>query len=101
MPGPASSVRMYLGNLPPDISEKNIRERLKAFGRAADVDIKHRKDHEGRVTATFAHFSLALVNQGDIEKCKLNFINFVCIICHSHKIKTTIEQLNIFYLFTF
>lgn len=78
MPGPASGVRMYLGNLPPDINEKNIRERLKSYGRAADVDIKHRKDHEGRVTATFAHFTLA-IEKGNIEQCK----NFIAVVTYN------------------
>ncbi|KAF4526004.1 hypothetical protein B566_EDAN000796 [Ephemera danica] len=58
--------RIYLGNLHANVSEKDIKKRLKEFGVATEINIKRREDHEGNVTATFAHITLLVDN---VNKC--------------------------------
>jgi len=61
-----TETRIFLGNLPPGVSEKDLQGKLKSLGKLTDVTIKQRTDHEGRVTSTFAHCSLS---SDDVNKC--------------------------------
>ncbi|XP_059469977.1 nucleolar protein 8 isoform X2 [Neocloeon triangulifer] len=59
--------RLFLGNLPPGISDDDLRQRLKKYGKLSDVNIKQKVDHVGKVTATFAHCTLS--TKSDVLKC--------------------------------
>jgi RNA recognition motif. (a.k.a. RRM, RBD, or RNP domain) len=61
-----SETRIFIGNLPPNVGEKDLQGRLKKLGKLSDVTIKQRTDHEGRITSTFAHCS---ITADDVNKC--------------------------------
>lgn len=61
-----SETRIFIGNLPPNVGEKDLQGRLKKLGKLTDVTIKQRTDHEGRITSTFAHCS---ITAADVNKC--------------------------------
>jgi RNA recognition motif-containing protein len=64
----SESKRFYVGNLSTDISEADLRGLFERFGQVDGVDVKHKKDIDGNVTATFA---FVRVNQGSnvIKTC--------------------------------
>ncbi|CAB3374080.1 Hypothetical predicted protein [Cloeon dipterum] len=59
--------RLFIGNLPPGVSEKELKSKLKKYGNLTDVTVKERLDHNGKITATFAHCTLS--SDRDIMKC--------------------------------
>jgi RNA recognition motif-containing protein len=40
----AETKRVFVGNLPPDATQTDIRKRFSKFGRVLSVEIKHRSD---------------------------------------------------------
>ena len=55
----AESKRFYVGNLTSDISESELRGLFDRFGEVEAIDVKHKKDIDGKVTATFSFVKIA------------------------------------------
>ena len=64
--------RLFLGNLPDGINEKDIRKRFDRFGQVASVEIKVKKINDGKESSTFAFVELS-TSPHQLYECKLYF----------------------------
>lgn len=62
--------RLFLGNLPDGINEKEIREKFNKFGQINSVDIKVKKVNDGRESSTFAFVELSVPSESQLQQCK-------------------------------
>jgi RNA recognition motif-containing protein len=66
----AETKRLFVGNLPPDTTQTDIRKRFSKFGNVLSVEIKHRSD-----SSAFAFLDFKT------DEDKLNSCKMVCIFC--------------------
>ena len=62
----AESKRFYVGNLTSDISESELRGLFDRFGEVEAIDVKHKKDIDGKVTATFSFVKIAGLSESEV-----------------------------------
>ena len=67
--------RLFLGNLPPDVTEKDVRHKFSSFGSISSVEIKSKKlladasNNNGHESSTFAFVELALPSDAQLAEC--------------------------------
>ena len=67
----SSSRRLFIGNLHPDVSSIDLRERFENFGTVQDIDVRNKND------ATFAFIAISFNDkEHGLRKCKL-LIEFI------------------------
>lgn len=62
--------RLFLGNLPDGINDKDIRSRFSKFGQVNNVDIKVKKVSDERESSTFAFVELSVPSESQLQQCK-------------------------------
>jgi len=60
--------RLFVGNLFPAVTEQDLLDRFAKFGTVSKVEIKTKKDIDGKVIDTFAFIDLG-VSDGGLSKC--------------------------------
>lgn len=61
----AETKRVFVGNLPPDITQTDIRKRFSKFGNVLSVEIKHRSD-----SSSFAFLDFK-TDEDKLNSCKI------------------------------
>lgn len=71
--------RLFVGNLPLNISEKKIKKKFSGYGNVLDVEVKHRKDATDNVISTFAFVNIQadIANLNDCKYLKDNEFHFL------------------------
>ena len=69
----AEAKRFYVGNLSSDIDESDLRSLFGRFGSVDSIDVKNKRDIDGKVTATFAFVKIEELADADatnvIKQC--------------------------------
>lgn len=61
--------RLYISNLPENISEEDLQSKFTHYGKIASIEIKERKNVTGNQTPRFAYIQLDINNE-QLEYCK-------------------------------
>lgn len=62
--------RLFLGNLPEGVSEKDVRNKFTRFGKVSSVEIKSKKALDGKESSTFGFVELFLSSEALLGACK-------------------------------
>jgi len=60
--------RLYVGNLYPEVTQDELKERFNKFGSVSGVEIKHKKDIDGRPTQTFGFIDMVMTD-ANLNNC--------------------------------
>lgn len=93
--------RIFVGNLPTDISEKDVENEFGAYGTVNKVEVKHKRDPlTNNIMSTFAFVTITITDSL-LNQCKffelffftiLVIDRFVCKACKSSKMKNFEED---------
>ena len=64
----SESKRLFVGNLPDDISDAEVRSQFKNYGQITSLEIKSKKAADGSVISTFAFVDL-VVSPSQLSQC--------------------------------
>eukprot|EP00092_Neocalanus_flemingeri_P004562 GFUD01004913.1.p1 GENE.GFUD01004913.1~~GFUD01004913.1.p1 ORF type:complete len:609 (+),score=217.04 GFUD01004913.1:38-1864(+) len=62
------SKRLFVGNLYPEVNQEDLEQRFSKFGSVAKIEIKNKKDIDGKITQTFAFIDIGVTDSG-LSQC--------------------------------
>ena len=65
----AEKKRFFVGNLFPDAKQEDLEKLFSKFGSVADVEIKNKKDPDGKVLTTFAFVNCIGIPENRVQQC--------------------------------
>jgi len=68
------SKRLFVGNLFPEVANQDLQKRFEKFGKIDNIEIKTKKDIDGKVVSTFAFVDLNVSDRG-LADCISTFTN--------------------------
>ena len=66
---PSPSKRLFVGNLFPEVTAADLEKLFNKFGSVSDVDIKTRRDIDGKAVSTFAFVGVAGMDDAGLREC--------------------------------
>jgi len=62
------SKRLYVGNLYPEVTQQELKRQFTKYGAVQGVEIKHKKDMDGKPIQTFAFVDMSM-SDGELHQC--------------------------------
>lgn len=66
----SKSHRLFVGNLPPNIIDQELKNEFASYGSVKTVEVKHKRNAEDEITNTFAFIQIDIDGQS-LKQCKL------------------------------